>query len=108
WEARCQDALDEFGIAIRSCFSEEDLERGGYFTENRQYEREFHPLTSLSVGAVLVPPGLFSSYMEVSRLAAGAKKQAKRMAGNSLFVNRRYEPSREAGPPLPSSLEVLR
>ncbi|MDE2211129.1 MAG: GGDEF domain-containing protein [Betaproteobacteria bacterium] len=107
WEARCQDALDEFGIAIRSCFSEEDLERGGYFTENRQYEREFHPLTSLSVGAVLVPPGLFSSYMEVSRLAAGAKKQAKRMAGNSLFVNRRYEPSREAGP-LPSSLEVLR
>lgn len=107
WEARCQSALDDFGAAVRSYFSEEDLARGGYFTENRQFEREFHPLTSLSVGAVLVPPGMFSSYMEVSRLAAGAKKQAKRMPGNSLFINRRYEPSREA-PDLVSDLEALR
>ncbi len=91
WEARCQKALSEFGRAVRAYFSREDLERGGYFTENRRLEKEFHDLTSLSIGAVVVPPGLFTSYMEVSRVASGAKKQAKLMPGNSLFVNRRYE-----------------
>ncbi len=54
-------------------------------------KKEFHEITSLSIGAVVVPPGLFTSYMEVSRVASGAKKQAKLMPGNSLFTNRRYE-----------------
>ncbi len=95
WEARCQMALKEFGQAVRNYFSAEDLMHGGYFTENRQYQKEFHALTSLSIGAVVVPPGMFTSYMEVSKLASGAKKQAKLIAGNALFVNRRYEPPRE-------------
>jgi len=91
WEARSQKALTEFGSAVRAYLNEEDLARGGYFTENRRLEKEFHEITSLSIGAVVVPPGLFTSYMEVSRVASGAKKQAKNMPGNSLFVNRRYE-----------------
>ncbi len=90
WKERCEMALAEFGESIRNFFSPEDLERGGYCTENRRFEKEFHPLTSLSIGAVIIPPGLFTSYMEVSRLASGAKKQAKLMPGNSLFINQRY------------------
>ncbi len=91
WEARCQKALTEFGRTVRAYFSQDDLDQGGYFTENRRMEKEFHELTSLSIGAVAVAPGLFTSYMEVSRVASGAKKQAKLMPGNSFFVNRRYE-----------------
>lgn len=90
WKERCETALAEFGESIRNFFSPEDLERGGYYTENRRFEKEFHPLTSLSIGAVVIPPGLFTSYMEVSRVASGAKKQAKQKIGNSLFVNQRY------------------
>ena len=90
WVERCENALSEFGESIRNFFSPDDLEQGGYYTENRRFEKEFHPLTSLSIGAVIIPPGLFTSYMEISRLASGAKKQAKLMPGNSIFVNQRY------------------
>lgn len=103
WKERCERALAEFGESIKNFFSPEDLERGGYYTENRRFEKEFHPLTSLSIGAVIIPPGLFSSYMEVSRLASGAKKQAKHMPGNSLFINQRYNQQKIEPEPTPPS-----
>lgn len=89
WEARCQMALKKFGEVIPEFFSADDQERGGYVTENRKGQLEFHPLTSVSIGAVLVEPGMFSSRLEVSRVAAEAKKKAKGIAGNSFFINRR-------------------
>ncbi len=104
WESRCHHALQAFEVAIQSNFTPEDVKRGGYYTENRRFEKEFHPLTSLSIGAILVPPGLFSSYMEVSRVASGAKKQAKQIAGNSLFVNRRLD---APGAPVPLHLPEI-
>ncbi|KXW58654.1 GGDEF domain-containing protein [Ferrovum myxofaciens] len=91
WESRCQRILKMFGDTVVQHFTEEDRIQGGYYTENRRFEREFHPLVSLSIGAVGVPPGHFTSYMEVSRIASEAKKQAKLIQGNSLFVNRRYK-----------------
>ncbi len=93
WEDRCHVALREFEQGVRTHFTREDLELGGYCTENRQFEKVFHPLTSLSIGAVVVPPDLFFSYMEVSKLASGAKSQAKKMQGNALFINRRFSAS---------------
>ncbi len=91
WEARCERALREFEIQVKAHFNPEDLVANGYTTENRRQEKEFHDLVSLSIGAVVVPPGMFTSYMEVSRLASGAKKQAKQIRGNAIFVNRRFE-----------------
>jgi hypothetical protein len=44
---------------------------------------------SISIGAVIAEPGLFESPHEVSSAAAIAKKQAKKMIGNSLFIERR-------------------
>lgn len=95
WEERCHRALREFSLHVLQHFSAEDLTNRGYHTENRCFEREFHDLVSLSVGAVVVPPGRFTSYMEVSRLASGAKKQAKQIRGNALFVNRRFDQQEE-------------
>ncbi|MHB0985144.1 MAG: EAL domain-containing protein [Sulfuricella sp.] len=89
WEERCQQALERFGDAIKPFFSLNDCERGGYVTENRHGKEEFHALTSLSIGAVKVEPGLFNSHMEVSSIAAEAKKKAKKIPGNSLYVNQR-------------------
>lgn len=92
WEKRCHLALERFGETIKPFFSADDCERGGYVTENRHGKEEFHALTTLSIGAVKVEPGLFNSHMEVSSIAAEAKKKAKKMPGNSLYVNQRRKP----------------
>lgn len=89
WESRCQSILKLFGETIREFFSVEDRERNGYVTEDRQGVKAFHPLTSLSLGVVKVEPGAFASLHEVSFAATDAKKQAKKIPGNSLFVERR-------------------
>ncbi len=89
WEDRCRRALDAFGSAVAPFFSADDRDRGGYITENRRGEKEFHPLTTLSIGAVEVEKGMFTSYMEISAVAAETKKMAKRTPGNSLYINQR-------------------
>lgn len=89
WEQRCRHILDLFGVNVMAFFSPEDSERGGYFTEDRQGKRIFHPLTSLSLGVIGVQPDTFTSVHQVATAAAEAKKQAKKAPGNSLFVERR-------------------
>ncbi len=99
WEARCQRALEIFGEAVTQFFSVEDREKGGYVTENRRGEKEFHALTTLSIGATLVEPGIFQSYMEISAVASETKKMAKKIPGNSLYVNNRHYPAAAAHAP---------
>ena len=89
WQARCERALRMFGEEILAFFSHDDIERGGYVTENRQGELEFHPMTSLSIGVAEVKPGAFHSHIEVSVVAAEVKKKAKKIRGNSLYINQR-------------------
>ncbi|HCA27507.1 MAG TPA: diguanylate cyclase [Betaproteobacteria bacterium] len=89
WRQRCQAALNRFEREIAPFFSAQDLAQGGYLSENRREEKEFHALTTLSIGAVEVAAGAFTSHMEISEIAAESKKMAKRMPGNSLFINQR-------------------
>lgn len=89
WQARCERALDRFAAEVTRFFSPEDLARGGYESPNRKGEMEFHPLTSLSIGALECPPGQYSSHLEVASVAAEVKKKAKAVRGNSLYVNQR-------------------
>lgn len=89
WEDRCRKGLEKFGENALSFFRTEDIERGGYITENRREEEEFHPLTSLSIGAVIVESGMFESHREIALVAAESKKMAKKKQGNSLFINQR-------------------
>ncbi|MDP4030117.1 MAG: GGDEF domain-containing protein [Gallionella sp.] len=89
WEERCKNILKAFGERILEFFSIEDRERGGYVTEDRQGKRTFQPLTSLSLGVAKIFPEEFSSLHQVSAMATTTKKQAKKMPGNSLFIERR-------------------
>lgn len=82
-------ALERFEHAILGFFSADDRALGGYESEDRQGQKVFHPLTSLSIGAVRVESSLYHSHHEISAAAAEAKKQAKRIRGNSLFTERR-------------------
>jgi diguanylate cyclase (GGDEF)-like protein len=89
WESRCQNILKAFGERILQFFSIEDRESGGYVTEDRQGKRTFQPLTSLSLGVAKIFPEEFSSLHQVSAIATATKKQAKKIPGNSLFIERR-------------------
>lgn len=91
WEARCCRALMHFEESVRDFFSQEDRQRGGYVTEDRQGREVFHPLARLSLGVVVADPGTFSSHHEIASAAAEAKKQAKRIPGDSLFIERRLQ-----------------
>lgn len=89
WEHRCRLVLAKFAEAIPTLFKPKHVIDGGYLSENRQGQKVFHPLVSLSIGAVVVEPGVFSSHQAISTLTTDAKKQAKNLPGNSLFIERR-------------------
>jgi diguanylate cyclase (GGDEF)-like protein len=89
WKTRCEQALRSFEQAASLLFKEEHLAAGGYSSEGRDGQTQFHPLTSLSIGAIQVSPGQFMSHHEVSAAMSCAKKMAKKISGNSLFVEQR-------------------
>lgn len=89
WEERCRHLLERFDRERARFFTGEELARGGYEAEDRRGQACFHPLLGLSIGAVRVEPGAFLSHHEISAAAALAKKEAKRVEGSALFIERR-------------------
>ena len=95
WKARCENALDSFAQASSLLFNEEHLAKGGYHRRVHDGSLAFHPLTSLSIGAIKVSPGQFTSFHEVSDAMSDSKKMAKKISGNSLFVEKSHAVSRQ-------------
>lgn len=89
WEERSRKLLRDFDDSATELFSEEHKKEGGFVTHDRKGNQVFHPLTSLSIGAVQVSAGLYHSHHEISEAAAAAKKNAKKIQGSSLFIERR-------------------
>ncbi|MEB0140357.1 MULTISPECIES: GGDEF domain-containing protein [unclassified Undibacterium] len=91
WEQRCRNILQSFAEAIQNFYSNEDRERGGYLSEDRQGQKVFYPLVCLSLGVVKSSANKFYSHHQISLAASDAKKQAKKIHGNSLFIDRRID-----------------
>ena len=91
WEQRCQAILREFERDAQDFYSIEDRERGGYLSEDRQGKKVFYSLMSLSLGAIKVEPRQYYSHHQIATAATEAKKQAKKIHGNSLFLDRRQQ-----------------
>ena len=93
WQERCENIIQQINAGLQQFFTREDRHNKGYMEENRQGEKVFVPLVSLSIGAVSIEPGLIDSHAEISTLAASAKKMAKKQAqkgeGAGLFIDRR-------------------
>jgi EAL domain-containing protein (putative c-di-GMP-specific phosphodiesterase class I)/GGDEF domain-containing protein/CBS domain-containing protein len=90
WFERCENILEAFKMAIPNYYKDEDINAGGIFTENRQGVKCFFPMLSLSAG--LVDPVSVSqcqSHVDIADLASQSKKQAKKIEGNSFFINQR-------------------
>jgi diguanylate cyclase (GGDEF)-like protein len=89
WETRCQAILERFAGAILAYYSTSDCERGGYISEDRQGKKVFYSLISLSLGVIKVEAHQYYTHHQIATQAAEAKRQAKKIHGNSLFLDRR-------------------
>ncbi|MEZ0210816.1 MAG: GGDEF domain-containing protein [Methylophilus sp.] len=89
WQARCKQILSNMENDIAEFYDEAHKAAGGVVAEDRQGKVVQYPFVSLSIGAVKVKPGRFRSQHELSSAVSLAKKQAKKMPGNSLFIERR-------------------
>jgi FOG: GGDEF domain len=90
WLMRCESILGAFKDTVPAYYTEKDIKAGGIHTENRAGELCFFPLVSLSVGLVdPISTSQCHSHVDIADLASEAKKMAKKMTGNSLFINQR-------------------
>jgi diguanylate cyclase (GGDEF)-like protein len=78
WQGRCERVISEFNRQVIDFFSPADVQRGGIEAEDRNGSMAFFPLTTLSIGAVVVEPGAFRTAENVASAAAAAKRNAKR------------------------------
>ena len=105
WERRISEALRQFEADRMVLFGADDIARGGFSSTDRSGAPQFFPLTTLSIGAVLVPAGVRTSSHQIAARAVEAKAQAKKMPGNALFLDRRAWTPPQIGrhPPLPGA-----
>ncbi len=78
WERRCRSIIEEFNHSARRLFDATDLARDGLHCEDRQGNRTFFPLSTLSIGAAIISAGCDKSSEDVASMAAAAKRKAKR------------------------------
>ena len=88
-EKICQDIILEFEKGILKYFNEEDVEKGYLEVPNRKCVIEQFPLTSISIGVVIIDKGRFKNVLEIGEVAAQIKHVAKTTPGSAYAIDRR-------------------
>jgi diguanylate cyclase (GGDEF)-like protein len=78
WEARCMRIISHFNTAALTLFDQKTRSRGFIEAEDRKGNYSTFPLTTVSIGALYVSPGMFHIAEDVASAAAAAKHHAKR------------------------------
>lgn len=91
WQQRTQAILDTFKIEVLDLYDEEHRKAGGITATDRLGNAVHYAISSLSVGATCFTASMdhCCSQHEIAILASEAKKEAKKISGNSLFINQR-------------------
>lgn len=89
YEEVCQNIILEFDKGIISYFTEEDIERGYLEVPNRKCVIEQFPVTSISIGVVVVDKAKYANILEIGEVGAQVKHIAKTTIGSSYAINRR-------------------
>lgn len=79
----CDTLLERFNDQIKTFYNQQDIQHGGIQSQNRNGEIQRFPIMSLSIGVLVVPPGLIEHQQKLAGLATKAKKQAKHSGGNT-------------------------
>jgi GGDEF domain-containing protein len=89
----CNTIITQFELQSRVFFTPEHIAEKGYWATNREGEKQFVPLLTLSIG--LVEPDLqqCKNSHQVAALATDAKKEAKRFKHSYLFICNRRRPA---------------
>lgn len=87
WLDSCVKVLDRFGELVPGHYTPRDRANGGIETTDRFGQRRRFPLVALSIGVLPIAPGRCDLTEEViSEWASQAKKKAKQIPGNSLYI----------------------
>ena len=89
YEKICQNIIAEFDIKVQDYFSCEDKKRGYLEVANRKNIMEQFPLTSISIGVVVVDKKRFNNILEIGEVGAQVKHIAKTIMGSSYVIDRR-------------------
>ncbi len=85
-EIWARQILSRFQEQVVDFYNSEDIARGGIEAKDREGVLRFYPMMSLSIGILLVEPGLFEHRQQLSSYATKAKKGAKSEGGNTYFI----------------------
>jgi len=86
YQSVCETILKKFAVVIAPFYAEEDRQQGGIFAEDREGNKRFFPMMTLSLGVLLVDTNLFKHTQRLASLATQAKKGAKRQGGNTYYL----------------------
>lgn len=92
-ELIAQQLSDSFAKQIVAFYEEKDQLAGGISAVDRKGLEQFFPIMSLSLGVLLVHPGVFDHTQKLASFSTKAKKCAKTKPGNAhcVFDSRDYE-----------------
>ena len=88
WRTICERVLAGFAAMVPDFYRPEHCAAGGLVCENRRGEPIFHPLVSLSLAARPIAAGEALKPAQLAAELSELKAQAKRRAGNTLYVDR--------------------
>lgn len=89
WENVCQQILCSFEVMAPGFYEEADRTKGGITIENRQNEVTFFPFVSVSIAVKPITNTATCKALGIAAELSELKHQAKKIPGNSLFVERR-------------------
>ncbi|MCD6439116.1 MAG: EAL and GGDEF domain-containing protein [Halomonas sp.] len=89
WEGVCQQILHSFEVMAPGFYEEADRQQGGIHIENRQGAVMFIPFVSVSIAVKPVTDTNSCKALDIAAQLSELKRQAKKIVGNSLFVERR-------------------
>ncbi|UTW44336.1 GGDEF domain-containing protein [bacterium SCSIO 12696] len=97
WRQQCEHIFELFNKERQRFYSEEALNEGGIWSEDRQGNSAFFGLLTIAIGVVSPDPARCHSHHEVARLASDAKHQAKARGNNEhfIFLSRRRGPAED-------------
>lgn len=78
--------ISDLEESIKGYYNQEDYERGYIKSINRQGETEEFPFVTVSLAALCLKDGKYSTYLEVNDALSFAKKEAKKIIGNSFYL----------------------
>jgi diguanylate cyclase (GGDEF)-like protein len=86
-ETACQRIVESFDGIVPRFYDQEDQERGGILSTDRQGRMQEFPMMSISIAVLFNTDGRLKHFGEASQIAMNLKKKAKAIPGSSYVLD---------------------